>query len=79
VCGREGLYRREEEKKSEQNQTDLLGVIALSPGENLERRLKEMSVLTSGSHVSARKRGGKRTASGERERWAICRFWFQAE
>jgi hypothetical protein len=51
-------------------------VIALSLGENLGQRLKEMSVLTSGSHMSARKREGERTASGERERWAVGRFWF---
>jgi hypothetical protein len=65
--GGRGLYRCEEEKKLEQNQTDLLRVITLSPGKNLGQRLKEMSVLTSGSHMSARKREWERTASGEGE------------
>jgi hypothetical protein len=42
-------------------------VIALSPGKNLGRRLKEMSVLTSGSHMSAIKREWEHTALGEGE------------
>jgi hypothetical protein len=38
-----------------------------------------MSVLPGGFHASAKERKRARTASGERERWAVGRFWFHAE